>query len=146
MVQVSGPFVVAAAFCRDIIEQADGDTTLVGVTNTTVAETDENGEHSVYVTMFLSIRAGNLRGKHEVVVRPLDPSGSPAFPPGAFPVAFEGGASGAEVQVRVGFDVEQEGLYWFDVLLDGEELLTRTPLTVRFGPDSNEHPAGDPSP
>lgn len=146
MADSEGPYVVVAAFCRDIIEQADGATTLVGVTNAVEAEADDDGEFSVDLTMFLSVRAGARRGKHEIVVRPLTPSGSPAFPPGAFPISFDGPASGAEVQVRVGFAVEEQGTYWFDVLLDDEQMLTRSPLKIRFGPGSNDHAAGASSP
>ena len=46
-------------------------------------------------------------------------------------VHFEGEDRGTNVIYAATLNVEQEGLYWFDVLLD-DELLTRMPLRILY--------------
>jgi hypothetical protein len=68
-----------------------------------------------------------------VHVRPEAPSGQ-QLETFQFPVLFEGGNRGANIVAKMNFQVDQEGLYWFDVLLGGTQLLTRVPLEVVYQP------------
>jgi hypothetical protein len=47
----------------------------------------------------------------------------------AIPVKFLGEDQGQNVILNIALGVEQDGLYWFDVLFE-EEVLTRIPLMV----------------
>lgn len=138
MQEAAGPYVHIATFCRDVVEQADEAITLVGVTNVADVEADEDGARNAELTMFISVRAGAATGKHLITIRPIGPSGDLAFPEGSFPALFEGGLSGVEIQVDVRFEAKEEGLYWFELLLDGQNLLTKIPLEIGFGPSASE--------
>lgn len=49
-----------------------------------------------------------------------------------FPLNFEGdNERGAAVMLNMGFVPQEQGLHWFDVILD-DELITRIPLRVVF--------------
>lgn len=74
-----GPFVQVAAFCRDVVEQADRAVTLVGVTNKLSVEAGDDGVFNADIMMFVTIRAGDIRGKHEIHVQPRSPSGMKAL-------------------------------------------------------------------
>lgn len=132
MADQTGPFVQIATFCRDVVEQADQGVTLVGVTNRATAEPDEDGTYAGVFTMFVSIRSGDLNGRHEIYLRPIAPNGDEIPPQGSFPTLFEGGASGLEIQVEFVMEVSEEGLYWFELSLDRETVLTRIPLEISF--------------
>lgn len=134
-----GPFVHVATFCRDVVEQADHAVTLVGVTRSVVIEPDELGERVADLKVYMSLAAGELAGKYEIVLRPRDPDGETPFTEGTFPLIFEPG-TGVVFEVGLRFEVTKEGRYWFDVLLDGERLLTRIPLKIEFAFGSNGHP------
>ncbi|MDQ3916435.1 MAG: hypothetical protein M3323_14080 [Actinomycetota bacterium] len=134
----AGPYVHIATFCRDVVEQADDAITLVGVTNLADVEADESGTRNAELTMFVSVRAGAASGKHLITIRPIGPSGDLVFPEGSFPALFEGGSSGVEIQVDVRFEAKEEGPYWFELLLDGTDLLTKIPLEIVFGPSASE--------
>jgi Family of unknown function (DUF6941) len=136
MTDSQGPFVHVATFCRDVIEQADHAVTLVGVTRHAVIEPDESGERIADLKVFMSLAAGTLEGKHEIVVRPTDPDGETPFEEGAFTMLFEPG-TGVVLEAGLRFEVFKEGRYWFDVLLNGERLLTRIPLRIEFASGSN---------
>lgn len=54
------------------------------------------------------------------------------------PVFFEGQDRGVNVVLNINFAAEEEGIYWFDVLLH-EQLVTRIPLRIlyqRIGPQT----------
>jgi hypothetical protein len=137
MLDATGPFVHIATFCRDVVEQADGGVTLVGVADRVHVEPDDDDTRRAALTMFISVRAGDLAGKHHIHIRPIAPSGKDAFPTGSFPALFDTGASGVEIEVEIVFEPEEEGLYWFELSLDQEAILTRIPLEISFEP-SNE--------
>lgn len=133
----TGPFVHVATFCRDIVEHADGNVSLIGVTDSATIAPDEEGHYVADLKFFISIRSGDVAGKHSITIRPVQPSGDLAFEEGQFPALFEGGQSGVEIQVGVQFEVPEEGNYWFELRLDGERLLTRIPLALRFESSSS---------
>jgi hypothetical protein len=142
MGDAEGPFVHVATFCRDVIEQKDRAVTLVGVTRHVEVEPDDDGAHIANLVAFMSFAAGDLQGKHSVVLRPIDPDGEVAFPEGVFAMLFEPG-SGVQVEVGLRFEATKEGRYWFDVLLDGDRLLTRIPLRIAFARESTDQWDGD---
>ena len=51
----------------------------------------------------------------------------------SFPVLFEGEDRGANLILPTDFEVDEEGLYWFDILVD-DRLMTRIPMRVLYQP------------
>ena len=60
------------------------------------------------------------------------PSGEqgPSF---SFPVHFEGEDRGVNLVIPTLFQADQEGLYWFDVMFQGQRV-TRMPLRILYQP------------
>jgi hypothetical protein len=81
------------------------------------------------LTIFVSLKSGEVVGDFEVGLRLNSPEGKDQ-PVGRWPVEFRGGEHGANLRIDFGLANPQSGLYWFDVLW-GDEILTRIPLRVR---------------
>ncbi len=95
----------------------------------------------VNFTLLIVLKAGAARGRFQIRLTLEAPSGQRMPLEATLPVLFEGeGDRGINLIVPVGMQIDQEGLYWFDVLLGGpryqqrEELLTRVPLRIVYQP------------
>ena len=53
------------------------------------------------------------------------------LPDQLLPVLFEGDDRGVNLIIAFNMVIDQEGVYWFDVMLD-ERLLTRVPLRILY--------------
>jgi hypothetical protein len=53
------------------------------------------------------------------------------LPEQLIPVLFEGEDRGANLILALNMVVDQEGVYWFNILLE-EELITRIPLRILY--------------
>jgi len=81
--------------------------------------------------LVISFKAGFVRGKNTISVRPTSPNGD-ALPAMEFPVLFEGDADrGTALAFELNWPVSEEGLFWWDVYLN-QELVTRMPLRVAY--------------
>ncbi len=79
---------------------------------------------------FISFKSGSARGRHTVKLRIETPSGL-KLPEQLLPVLFEGEDRGVNLMLGINIVVDQEGVYWFDVLLE-DVLLTRIPLRILY--------------
>jgi hypothetical protein len=141
MVYETGPYLVTAAFCERAIQERDGVLSLIRIvdkiTNTIAgprpAVPDRMPPVSVNLTLVVIMKPGEARGRFTVKVRPEAPSGQ-RLPDVELPVSFAGAPdAGANLLFGVNMIAGEEGVYWFDVLLD-DELLTRTPLRIEYSP------------
>jgi hypothetical protein len=64
-------------------------------------------------------KAGFLTGRATITLRPMSPSRR-QLPALTHQVHFEGEDRGAGLAITLTFIFEEEGLYWFDVLLNDE--------------------------
>jgi len=81
--------------------------------------------------LVLILKAGRARGRYELEVIPEQPDGS-SMPPMRMSVNFEGEDDrGIQIVSQVNITLNQEGLYWFNVML-AEAPLTRLPLRVVY--------------
>ena len=71
-----------------------------------------------------------MRGKATLKVVPNTPSGA-QMPASETSVLFEGEERGVAFVTPMGFVANEEGLYWFDVLIN-DVRLTRIPLRVIY--------------
>jgi hypothetical protein len=132
MTRSDGPFVAVATFCESVIEAKDATLSLIRMVDRVIVhaqgpEVPENmPPQTVPVTLVVALKSGAARGRQTISVRPEAPSGR-QLDRVELPVLFEGEDRGQNVIIQMQFPVEEEGLYWFDVLL-GQALLTRVPL------------------
>lgn len=133
-----GPYVSAAFVCEKILVERDDVPTAIRIIDMVgirahgrdAPDTLPAGRLPRHV-LFLMLRNGRTRGSHDVAVRIELPSGERRDAQ-ANRVHFAGDEQAATTFiVDLNLDVDQEGLYWFDVLFDGHRL-TRVPLKVVY--------------
>ncbi len=131
-----GPYLQIALICEKALQEQDGILSLIRIidrvmiTATGPTAPVEMPPSNVQVTLVLGFKSGEARGSHTVVVRPEAPSGL-RMPEVSLPVLFEGEDRGQNVILGLALQVEHQGLYWFDVLLD-DALITRVPLRIVY--------------
>ena len=90
----------------------------------------------IQTNLVIIAKSGIHRGSSNITVTPTSPSGE-AIAPMGFPVLFEGDDDrGVGIVAGLGFPAKEPGVYWFEVLIDGQ-VSTRIPLRViyhRAGP------------
>lgn len=130
-----GPHLNTAMICERILNEQDGVVSAIRIIDrvTFGADPDGNLLNPQYpVTLFIGFRAGSARGRHSLSLQVEKPSGE-QIPLLTAPMHFEGEERGANVFFAMPFEPDQEGLYWFDVIL-GEERVTRIPLRAVYQP------------
>ncbi len=134
----NGPYLQAAVFCQDVIEDKSGALSLIRLIDTLTHApemTDPpkemppiNWNWKLVVTM----KAGKLRGRHEVKMVPQLPSGE-TRPPLVMQAYFEADEQGQNLIADMRFTFALEGVYWFAVYFD-DDLLTKLPFRVKYMP------------
>jgi hypothetical protein len=138
--KTGGPFLAAAVFCDNILEEKPSEGKQSGVvsairifdTITVRVPPDMPPTLSpgVRISALIVFRAGDSSGKHSLHVIMNTPDGKRMPAGNKTEVRFRGkGHFGANVKVTIGFEVRVQGVYWFDVILDGS-VVTRMPLNV----------------
>ncbi|MGB9071058.1 MAG: hypothetical protein WCC22_00170 [Terriglobales bacterium] len=126
-------YLTVAVFCDRVLTEADGTMSIIRVIDrfNVPGTTPEMIPTVLNFTLLILFRAGFLRGKQTVGVRPISPDGE-TMPSWSFPVLFEGDNDrGCGLGAQLNLTVNKEGLYWFDVYLN-DELVTRMPLRVVY--------------
>ena len=131
-----GPYVQVAAFCERVLREADGVMSLVRVVDRIEhverrpdAPRDMPEVHYP-LTLVLALKSGKAKGRYEVTITPVQPSGEP-MPSVTMTVQLEGENRGVNIVSPIDVPYRQEGLYWFNITFDGV-ILTRLPLEVRY--------------
>lgn len=133
----SGPYVAAGLFCERVIEDKDGVLSVVRIVDrftrtVTGSGTPESMPPTPVRTMLLiSLKSGDARGRHDVSINVEQPSGLVETVVPRASVLFEGAERGANLVFDLDWLAAQEGLHWFDVLLDGTRV-TRVPLRIAY--------------
>ena len=139
----TGPFVVAATFCEKVLREADNVMSLLRIVDQLNVSAngpeapDEMPPTPLPLTIAVFLKRGTARGRQRLRLRPETPGGEQRDVAVETWINLTGDEeAGANVVVDVsGFAVDQEGLWWFDVLFgDSETLLTRIPLRVNYHP------------
>lgn len=132
-----GPFLAAALLCERVLTEQDGVLSLIRVvdrlTHTIVGPEAPPEMPPVRVNwqLVLIFKSGAARGRFEVVLQLEAPSGLKLGDRMVLPVFFEGEERGVQLIAGLELDLNQEGLYWIDVLLD-DSLVTRVPFRVIY--------------
>lgn len=146
-----GPYLTAAFFCERVIEDKEGVLTAVRIVDRIVQTAvgagtpDEMPPAAVSLSLLVSLKSGRAKGRHDMQIMVESPAGlrSPVAP--ANSIFLEGEDRGANLVLNLTFTAHQEGLYWFDVLLDGA-LLTRVPLRLLYQRLETGIPGSSPGP
>ena len=138
------PFVQIAAFCENLLEEADGAMTPVRIIDTywvpPLPEGLPDGMRPiVLVKGIIALKSGDVTGPHAVSLEMENTQGvrTKLSPEEGWPVVFNGGEHGVNLKINFPLGVKNFGLCWFDVFFDGE-LVTRIPLRLREGAPPTE--------
>ncbi|MGH9789442.1 MAG: DUF6941 family protein [Candidatus Acidiferrales bacterium] len=127
------PYLVSALFCERVLQETDGVLSVVRIVDKATVEIPQDAPKEkkpvVQITALISFKSGDAKGKFSVQVVPRSPTGKSMSAPAPFPMLFEGQEHGNNLIINFTIPVEEEGLFWFDVLVDGE-VMGRMPLRV----------------
>lgn len=127
-----GPYVGIAVFCEKLLKEADGVASLIRVVDriTFGIPTPGAAPTAYPLVAVLMFKAGDARGTFAVALRSIGPSGQQL---GTIetPVLFEGEDRGVTVALQFAFQPAEEGLHWFDVMVEGQRV-TRIPLRAVY--------------
>lgn len=133
-----GPWLQAAVFCENVIQDREGVLSLIRVVDRVIiravgdtppAEVPET-EHEL--RMVVMLKSGDARGRRGLQVDMESPDGITRVGP-PISVQLEGGNRGMNVIVPMRLRLRWEGVHWVNVWLD-DQLLTRMPLQVVYQP------------
>ncbi len=141
----TGPHIVIATFCEKVLLEPDGVLSLIRVvdrfTQTATGPEPPDQMPPFIVSdrelrMVVALKSDKAKGRCAIKVVAEDPSGV-RTPVGESDVTLPGGNQGVNLNIGVNFAFQHEGVYWFDVILDGprnqeDQLMTRVPLEVVY--------------
>jgi len=132
----SGPYLNAALLCEKILQEQDGTLSVIRMIDriTLTAPASSSPEALPPLTfscnLLLAFKSGSAKGKSTVKLKIETPSGI-KLPEQLLPVLFEGDDRGVNLNLALNIVIDQEGVYWFEILLE-DEFLTRVPLRVLY--------------
>ena len=132
----NGPYLNAALICEKVLQEKDETVSIVRVIDrvTLTVPASVSPETlppmSLNLYAFISFKSGSARGRYTVKFRAETPDGIKQ-PEQLLPVLFEGEDRGANLILNLNIIVSQEGVHWFDILLE-DQLLTRIPLRILY--------------
>jgi hypothetical protein len=136
--QGGGPYLAAAFFCENVIEDRSGALSAIRMIDKIDIDLDatappdfpsEENKLPVAVSAVLSFKTGDAPGKHTISAELIPPSGKKNQPfeqTGQFSEEPHGGAN---IHLKLIIKVVKGGLFWLNVSLDGT-LVTRMPLQI----------------
>jgi hypothetical protein len=130
--ETGGPYLQTASFCEKVLIEAGGVASLIRLVDRFVVNgsTPELQPTLLSFYMVVSFKSGFIRGKHTVKIVPFSPS-KVEMPTFQAPQLFEGDDRGVMLAAEMKFQVQEEGVYWFDVYFE-TQLFTRMPLRVIY--------------
>jgi len=144
-----GPYVSVAAICEKVLSEKDGLVScirFVDILNLNIHKEKPEEPTGVRfaVNAFIAFKSGSFVGTKQCVLRLVTPSGKTgklsAGAPKGYPVIFKGEGQGYNLILTIEIPASENGLYWFDVMLD-DEVYTRIPLRINITWQSSPSPA-----
>jgi hypothetical protein len=134
------PFVAAACFCEQILQEADGVMSAIRIVDTyTIEQIPGTGQAApegpsglVQIRGLISLKSGNVIGTGRVglVMHKVTGEKVALSPQDGWEAVMKGGEHGFNVKLDFLLGVKNFGLMWFDVTWNGE-VLTRIPLMLK---------------
>jgi hypothetical protein len=131
-----GPYLAMAVICERVLQEKDGVLSAIRIidkiTQTIAGPHAPEVFPGITLNLFalISFKSGISGGKYTIRLSPFSPSGDKL---GEFsgPIFLEGNGRSANVIINLNLIVKEEGLYWFDILLE-DQLVTRIPLHILY--------------
>jgi hypothetical protein len=133
-----GPYVKAAFFCERVLKEGDGVTSFIRVIDKLMQTAagpsvpDSLPPITFGMTGVIMLNPGDAIGRHEFSIIMEPPSGFGKKTLGQGTVHFEGPERTANIEIALQMTFDQEGVYWFEILLDATVVLTRMPFVVQY--------------
>lgn len=134
--QPDGPYLLLAALCQRAQQDQYGSLSIINVLEQLVVGSDAADAPERMPTfrfqanLAVSMAAGDVRGVRTLSIVPHQPSGE-RLDAVSQPVEFKGQDQRVTFISNVSMDMTHEGIYWFEVRLDGR-LMTQIPLRVTY--------------
>lgn len=131
-----GPYVAAAFFCHTVLQEAGGLYSFIRVVDRITvhgagpAISETMPALPIGSTLVLVFKADKARGRKQLTIRPESPSGLKG-PAVLHDINLEGEERGVILSAPITLQTAEEGLYWFDILID-DQVITRVPLRVVY--------------
>ncbi|HZV52104.1 MAG TPA: hypothetical protein VFD49_20360 [Candidatus Dormibacteraeota bacterium] len=135
----TGPYLSSAFLCERVLEEKDGVLSAIRIVDRILvqgqappgAEAPPMPSVGIRLIALIALKNGPARGSRRLELIPKAPSGL-KLPSVSVPVLLEGDDDrGVNLRLQMNLQAREEGIYWFDVRLDGE-LLTRMPLRIVY--------------
>lgn len=126
------PHVAIATFCERVMVEVDGMYSLIRIFDTMAVNASNDQLHSlppVSLNMFVLFKSDQATGTYNFQVKGYSPSGGEVLVGPGQPIVLGGEEQGSAVQAQIGIRPDAFGVYWFDILIDGQRV-TRIPLRV----------------
>lgn len=145
------PHLIAALFCEKPLQEQDGVLSAIRIFDRVFIpklEQNEPPQQVFPLALLLMFKSGGYKGKAKVRVVPKAPSGVVRKDFEQEIELPEQPNAGANLILNIAFAPREEGVYWFEILVNGE-LVTRTPLDVQLLPTQPQtqspknHSSGD---
>lgn len=128
-----GPYLSAAFLCEKALREVDGVNSFVRVVDrwTVSGPTEAMPQTAIQATLVVMFKSGIHRGPARLTITPTSPS-DVQMQTIDISVLFEGDEDrGIGVVIPMAFPVQEPGVYWFDVSLDGQSF-SHIPLRVIY--------------
>jgi hypothetical protein len=136
----AGPYLSSAFFCERMLEEKDGVPSFIRVVDVLTVPTPpaeipvgpdgQVVEVASFLTVHIAFKSGEVKGERRVRLDIIFPSGK-VKEGQENPVHFLGHEKGINLFGQVPVPISEEGLYWYEVKLDGTPI-TRIPLRVVY--------------
>jgi len=133
-----GPYLVAAFFCDRVLREQDGVVSVIRIVDRwTVNGPAESMPLTVLQTnLVILFKSGLYRGTGQITITPISPSNA-RMEPIVLPIVFGGDDdAGTGAILPIGFPVQGDGPYWFEISLAGQGLpaylVTCIPMRVVY--------------
>lgn len=127
------PWVQVAVLCQTALVENTGQLSVIRITDRLMLTgiTPTLQPTPIQLTMTVVLKSDEMQGNFPVKVRCTSPTGVVTDGP-EMPFLFEGNDRGVQVVAPMGLIATEQGVYWFDVLIEGDTVLTRVPLRVIY--------------
>lgn len=129
----SGPFLMSALFCDHFLHDQDGIDSYIRIIDRITFPMPADAENvppETQFTLVIAFKAGEARGNHELTILTYLPNRQ-MLPERKGTIFFESEDRSETITVPVTLKARMEGIYWFEIRLNGE-LVTKLPFRINF--------------
>lgn len=133
-----GPYLSGAFFCEKVLREPDGVMSAIRIVDrwTITGQSPTIAPTVIQTFIALFFKSGIYRGQAQITITPISPSNT-RMQPIVLPLLFEADDDrGAGTVFQMGFPVQEDGAYWFEITLAKQglpaELVTCIPMRIVY--------------